>query len=370
MRSAAWGLFALVACGEVSESASMVPTPVHHHEETAALAPDSRDARAVRRPGPERRRGAWAVDANAACEGCHEREARAWRSSRHHTANENRAYRMAFAREPSSFCTGCHAPEARDPKAPTAAESALGVGCVTCHVTGDDDVVVTGPADGSSAEAPHPILRSHDFAATGGCASCHEFHFPGRAGDDLGDFMQTTLAEAARIAPDARCADCHMASASGRSDHGFDEVRDPRWLRASLTATATRSGGGVEVKLEQTRPGHAFPTGDLFRRLQIGALWLDGSGRPLARETAYLARHFEITPRFAHGRELVSDNRLGAEPLSWWLDPSEVVTDARRLSWWVTLQRVSTVGSGRDRDAAEIESEVWLHGGDIVLDRE
>src|SRR5687767_11260860 len=91
------------------------------------------DARASM-PGPNRGRLAEAVAENARCEGCHLEQAREWRGSRHQRANVDAAYVEAFALEPNPFCRGCHAPESDARHTPPVTVSALGVGCVSCHV--------------------------------------------------------------------------------------------------------------------------------------------------------------------------------------------------------------------------------------------
>ncbi|HLM74780.1 MAG TPA: multiheme c-type cytochrome, partial [Polyangiaceae bacterium] len=286
-------------------------------------------------PGPERRRGEAAVALNATCEACHKDEADEWRRSRHREANTNAAYRAAFAVEPSAFCTGCHAPEAdlanpkananvntnintgtnknKNTKIPERAVSELGVGCVTCHIT-EEGVVLAGTASSAGA-APHPLRRSAEFTKAGACAGCHEFRFPGATGDDDGHFMQTTAREhASSPGADKPCADCHMPIVSGRRSHAFTAVRDPAWLRENLRATASLSADNrLRVTLTQPDPGHAFPTGDLFRRLEIGCEMRDAAGKVIQREARHLARHFDILPG-RPGRILTRDDRVFAEP--------------------------------------------------------
>jgi hypothetical protein len=115
-------------------------------------------------PGPARRRLAAAVKENAACEACHDDVAKEWRGSYHQRANIDPAYRRAFAAEPSAFCSSCHAPEADPLKEPPTAVSALGVACVTCHVTEEGFVLAANhpdeQTDPNRAPAPHPLRRS------------------------------------------------------------------------------------------------------------------------------------------------------------------------------------------------------------------
>jgi hypothetical protein len=316
-------------------------------------------------PGPQRRRLGAAVALNATCVSCHEDEAAEWRRSRHRQSNTNAAYRAAFAVEPSSFCRGCHAPESDPQKTPPRAVSELGVGCVTCHVTEEGFVLA---AASSQSAAPHPLRRSFDFARTGGCAGCHEFRFPGAIGDDDGHFMQTTAREHRRSPSGERaCADCHMPLVSGRRSHAFAAVRDPVWLRERLQATASLSDGNrVRVTLVQPDPGHGFPTGDLFRRLEVGCEIRDAAGKVAQREVRHLARHFELLPGQS-GRLLERDDRVFDEPnvVEMALSPAPRERRPAAVAWWVSLQRVATVGTGENPADAKIESSVPLHSGVI-----
>ena len=157
---------------------------------------------------------------------------------------------------------------------PPAAVTNLGVGCVTCHVTTGDGAVLasTFAAGDNHAEgrdegsaAPHAVVRSDDFAASGGCAGCHEFRFPSaiESGRRRRDFMQTTAREHER-SPErgTPCAGCHMPRIAGRRSHAFAQVRDPAWLRERLRATAAWiDDHQVRVTLEQRAAGTRLPRG-------------------------------------------------------------------------------------------------------------
>lgn len=264
----------------------------------------------------------------------------------HRGAYTNAAFQTALAVEPTPFCRACHAPEA-DPARPPAREVAdLGVGCVTCHVS-DDGVVLAGTTNRAS---PHRVRRSADL-----CARCHEFGFPTARSDDDAEFMQTTVREHRRSASAAEpCVSCHMPEVRGRRSHAFSDVRDPAWLGAHLDVKAEIASGRVRVTLAQRGGGHAFPTGDLFRRLEVGA---EIAGR---RDVRHLARHFEISPG-TPGRRLMLDDRLFDAPVEIDLDLAPAKGD--EVAWWVTYQRVAEIGTGTDPRAATIESEVKLHSG-------
>jgi hypothetical protein len=297
-------------------------------------------------PRPYRQRLHAAILLNATCVSCHAKQAAEWQGSMHQRAYVNGAFQDALALEPTPFCRGCHAPES-DPRGPAGPEVGdLGVGCVSCHIAGDET---------------HPVAASRDPSAA--CAGCHEFRFPGGASDADDGYMQTTVREHRRSASAARtCASCHMPHGS----HAFAGVRDAAWLRARLRVVAELAGAdgdGARLTLAQTAPGHAFPTGDLFRRLEVGWVERDAGGRAVRREARHLTRHFEIVPG-RPGRQLVDDDRVFDEPrtLEMRFGPS-----SRSVEWWVTLQRVAQVGTGIDPSAAKVESEVPLYSG--VLSR-
>lgn len=335
-------------------------------------AADTLPAATVPMPRAYRKRLDAAVALNATCVACHADEAKQWAGSHHQQSNLNPAYRKAFAIEPSPFCRGCHAPEGDPRIEPPKAVSELGVGCVTCHVTEEGFVLAAAASPGDdTARAPHPLRRSAAFGQTGGCAGCHEFRFPMGFGNDDGQFMQTTAREHLRSpAAGKACADCHMPLVEGRRSHAFAEVRDPAWLRKNLQATAERAEDGIlRVTLVQPVPGHDFPTGDLFRRLEVGCEVKTERGAVLRRDVRHLARHFQIIPG-QPGRHLARDDRVGADPKVVDLEITPPAGSAERgtISWWVRYQRVATVGHGTDPAEAKIESEVLLHSGEIPWD--
>jgi len=316
------------------------------------------------------------VALNATFVSCHPHEAEEWRASRHREAYSNAAFQEALRIEPTGFCRGCHAPESNPASEPPPSVAELGVGCVTFHVA--EEGVALAPAS-SGAEpsagaspAPHPVRRSLAFARTAGCAACHEFRSPvaPRGGDDDGDFMQTTVREHQRSpAAETACAACHMPVVAGRRSHAFAETRDPAWLGDHLHVTAERAGPGrVRITLVQPSPGHGFPTGDLFRRLEVGCELRDDGGEVVSRDVKYLARRFEIEPGLP-GRLLVADDRVFDAPkvVEMALDPAPRPRGAV-VSWWVTYQRVATVGRGTDPKEARVESEVRLCSGTLPWD--
>jgi hypothetical protein len=127
------------------------------------------------------------------------------------------------------------------------------------------------------------VLADPRLAETAQCAACHQFAFPARADRGAlryhpGRPLQDTVAEwrASRYA-DRACQACHMPRVgppgSAHASHAFAVLGDPAALARAVevTARAVRRGRQVDVALTLTAReiGHAFPTGDMFRRAVI-----------------------------------------------------------------------------------------------------
>jgi len=333
-------------------------------------------ARAAEPPGPAPRgRSADAAHAlNATCEGCHVEIASEWRASLHARAHTDAAYQRALAIEPLAFCQGCHAPEANPHEPVPEAAAALGVACVTCHVLGGD--IVGAPrertrastaANGSDA---HPVVRDGRFGATAACSGCHEFSFPDRGARGRPELMQSTVSEHARSnARGAACSDCHMPAVEGARgrfrSHRFAGGRDAAFVTRAVTVTAARTGpGSVRVSLTPRDIGHAFPTGDLFRRLEVSAEALGPEWQVVAGERRYLARHWERDARSPFGvvlRSVVRDDRPLDERVDVELELGERAAEFP-IAWRVAYQRVAHPRGG-DEDESLVEGEVELSSG-------
>jgi hypothetical protein len=285
---------------------------------------------------------------NAGCERCHVEIAAEWRASQHRSSFSDPEFARAFQREPIAFCQSCHAPEA-DPSQPVPSDAAeVGVGCVTCHVPHGSDGRVL--ARGAGVVDEHPLRASESFVHVAGCASCHEFDF--RAQPGLA--MQSTVTEHAESPfADDGCGSCHMPlvgeGATRHRSHVFGASRDPEMLRRAVVVEVERlDADRVRIRLAPGEVGHAFPTGDLFRRLLVRAEAVDAEGDVLAEDERPLARHFANAHAHqgARSRALVRDDRVGAPALR---DAGGVVEieldvgpDAQALEvrWQVVHQRV------------------------------
>lgn len=272
------------------------------------------------------------------------------------------------------FCQGCHAPESDLDSDPPANVGALGVACVTCHVTAEG--ILAAPLEpGADVPTPHPVVRDPRFSSGAACASCHEFPFPDAGVRGSIELMQSTHTEHARSPfSETSCAGCHMpiVSAGGspgrsRRSHVFAASRDPVILRNAIRVDARRTGPtSLRITITPQGVGHAFPTGDLFRRLEVLAEALGPDNLVKARDARYLARRFRAerrSPGIAL-RILERDERVGLHggaPTIIDLDAGELAEGAP-IAWSVTYQRVEHPRSVGEDDAL-IEGEIPLAHG-------
>ncbi|MEZ4439159.1 MAG: multiheme c-type cytochrome [Polyangiaceae bacterium] len=285
-----------------------VPTSIP----TAPASPSSTALPPRARPGPSpqlRPDGYDPVAENAACGRCHPVIAAEWEGSLHQRAWDDELFLAAYAVEPIAFCRGCHAPEVEAGDERSTPSRHLGVGCVTCHVLGAEILGVT--ARGPAPEA-HAVVATPAIGGDAWCGGCHQFDFP----EPQAAPMQGTLGEHAASPHRAEtCQHCHMPVVDGprgpHRDHRFAVQADPERLRAAVVASARqRDERNLVVTLRAEGVGHAMPTGDIFRRLEVRAFAAeDNTARPVV-----LARRFQPAPA-PHGgmqRLQVGDDRLPA----------------------------------------------------------
>lgn len=287
----------------------------------AALAAACAGRSAAPTPGAPTR----AARADEACGACHAEIAEEWRGSLHRRAFTDAPFARAYARESRAFCKNCHAPEG---------DVEVGVSCASCHAPDARAASRPGGVHAPMRAAPGP---------SGACARCHEFAFDGRRDDAA--LMQSTVGEhAASPFRDTRCDACHMPRVGEHRSHRFGTSQDAAALGAALSVDAQRvDGSAVVLELRAIGVGHAYPTGDLFRRLQISVETDDDGApsRPPIVATRLLARRF-ATERAASGVVVVvetSDDRLRPDrPTEVRLDLGEAAR-GRPLRWKVEYHR-------------------------------
>lgn len=172
--------------------------------------------------------------------------------------------------------------------------------------------------------------------------------------------MQSTVDEHAdsRFA-DHRCSSCHSSRAFGVTDHRFTSSRDPESVRKALTIVAQReSETSLRIDLQAHDVGHAVPTGDLFRRLEVEVFAL-GTSRPSQRQ--YLDRRFRSALQ-ANGIRVQVESADRRVPASG--TPRHVYFEIPSVPvlWWVSYQRVAHNLSSNPA-FAELDGEFLLASG-------
>jgi hypothetical protein len=253
------------------------------------------------------------------CGACHREIAQQWSQSQHRIAWSDPVFQAAYQIEPMAFCRNCHAPIAPAGRLPRGLAAHDGISCAVCHVR-EGAVLGSGHGrgDAQGERAPHRVRADARFEQSGFCAPCHQFNFPAEAvlGGQLFDShapMQDTFGEWSRSAharAGTSCQDCHMPwrtapDGTRYRDHGFPGGRDPALLAraATVTVTAQRIGSNgrvlVRTQVQPADVGHAFPTGDLFRRVEL-TVWIEDE--PHGAQVFGYARAFEDRlERFPNG---------------------------------------------------------------------
>ena len=230
---------------------------------------------------------------------------------------------------------------------------------------------------GTGSPAPHGVSRVPAFATAAACASCHEFSFPDPERRQRRELMQSTASEH-RGSPfsSVSCAGCHMplvedgrglSHLSHRShrSHAFPASRDPALVRSAVRVSAARRGEGAEeIRLAPSGVGHSFPTGDLFRRIEVRAEAVGVESQVVAEDLRYLARRFgRAMGTDGHAiKVMLADTRVpaaGEQVVTLSLGPS-----ARGLpiAWRVAYQRVEHPIED-ENDAAVVGGEVEIAAG-------
>ncbi len=230
------------------------------------------------------------VDA-AGCATCHAAIAAEWATSRHALAWTNGIFQREYQAQPRPWCVNCHAPMPAQQTALAAGDHALadqGINCATCHVRRGRIVAAR-----TTAASPHDPILEPSFGSPAFCADCHQFTFPVLSADGVAERMtphpmQDTVSSFLRgpyAAERGGCMACHGSA----TNHAFLGGHDPEMLQAALAVAWCRRGDALEVTLTNVGAGHAVPTGDIHRHMNL-RLWR--SSAPEALWEGYLGRRF------------------------------------------------------------------------------
>lgn len=153
-------------------------------------------------------------------------------------------------------------------------------------------------------------------------------------------------------------------SAPHRS-HVFNASHDVALVRRAVTIEASRTNSTtVRLTLKPAWVGHAFPTGDLFRRIEVHADALGGDYQAVTSATKYLMRHFA---QKKHGSGVVRfverDDRPLGTPVVVDLDLGAKAANLP-IAYRIAYQRVEHPRSERPEDST-VEGEIILAQGTL-----
>ena len=301
-------LVLVVAAGAGTAAAACVQPKEARHESPAPMSPSA-----------------------AACEGCHREIGAEWRASFHRVAFSDGTFQSSLALESAEdrgFCIPCHAPAAKR------ASTDDGVDCTSCHARAHvRDAATSGQAVTRVTSTREDTSRA--------CASCHEFTFDhGRA-----ELVQKTVTEhaASRWAA-VPCADCHAPRRDGHTDHRFVSGHAPGAMGRSVHVSAERSApNGLRVEL-RVDAGHAFPTGDMFRRARLLIFAESADGRIVADAERVFGRTWGGLREGEHAgaRTQESDTRIRDH----WSDVftfEDATAPIAKVRWTLLYERVVAV---------------------------
>jgi len=266
-----------------------------------------------------------------ACEACHWDLVAAWSQSSHAGGASPALAKAIAGADDAPECSRCHLPlqvQHRQLIAPSADDSLVnservpnpnwspslqseGIGCVACHVR---EGVILGSRN---LDAPHPVRKSTELTQSKGCATCHQYAWPGAdlpIYDTYGEWSRSNYAQVG-----LQCQDCHMAPVAGsatpggkpsHADHSFNP-RHGEGLSVHLKLPPEGATRGTELtgslRVQNTGAGHAIPTGSPFKTLVIAVELVDSKGKAIGKGASF---RFGRTVEKEAPYKTIADNRL------------------------------------------------------------
>lgn len=202
------------------------------------------------------------------CGSCHKEQEHQWQQSRHAVSWTNAIFEVSYYESSyQSWCRDCHRPSI--PISFDIRGHENGVGCVTCHMN-EKGEILSSNIDIQDQEAPHSLVFSPKLGTSEFCAQCHQFTFQPDHPMFSEVAVQNTYEEWVHSEEKKQCQGCHMGSVG----HTFPGAHNEQMLKNSIDIDIIRKDGDVQITLLSKGVGHAFPTGDPFRRL-VWKLCLD-----------------------------------------------------------------------------------------------
>ncbi|MDX1958804.1 MAG: multiheme c-type cytochrome [Leptospiraceae bacterium] len=248
------------------------------------------------------------------CKSCHKEEYKGWKESLHSKSFTNPRFKAAFQIEPNAWCLNCHAPywenltEKKDNLSIvmeqfyssnsiytknithrnqyqksydySSIETSLnkeGVNCSVCHMR--NQTIFTNELTATKSIknvlfSNHKLKENKSISNSDLCIGCHEFSFPNSVYPIIhysNHKMQSTVSEyyEAKNSNKENCNSCHF----NVSYHGGSGLLNPSEFSKNFIIYFHYKNEKKELQFEIFIPkiGHEFPTGDLFRELQIKA---------------------------------------------------------------------------------------------------
>jgi len=216
------------------------------------------------------------------CALCHTSQFQDWENSLHaQSFQEGLVGQLPlFDKDTQLFCLDCHLP--RSDQQAKLLENIItvdfseqhGVDCASCHLR---DNIRYGAKTVSNT--PHgTVVEDKLFKQSSFCSSCHQFDESGLSVN--GKPLENTYQEwkASRYAKQGvTCQNCHMPD----KRHLFKGIHDADMVRSGITITAKKIPNDLlEIILENTGTGHAFPT-YITPRVRVEWRGEDGSHKRL-----------------------------------------------------------------------------------------
>lgn len=208
------------------------------------------------------------------CKNCHKKEFDEWSFSMHKKSYSNFFFKEALKEEPRLWCLNCHAPFHELKEISNLKEDenlSEGIGCTICHVK---DGEIFGKRNRIDLKE-HKVLEDKSLKNGELCKNCHEFNFTETHEPSIrySNFpMQTTFSEFKEfqnVHKKDSCNSCHLKN----SLHDFSGPNDKIFLKKNVlmdfNLIKENENYILKVKIKIPKIGHAFPTGDLFRSVNI-----------------------------------------------------------------------------------------------------